>query len=35
MIRPRSIACAMDGNNLVTAFRNAKLIGKDEGLAFA
>ncbi len=34
VIRPRSIAWAMDGNNLVTAFREAKLIGKDEGLAF-
>jgi S-DNA-T family DNA segregation ATPase FtsK/SpoIIIE len=34
VIRPRSIAWAMDGNNLVTAFRDAKLIGKDEGLAF-
>jgi DNA segregation ATPase FtsK/SpoIIIE, S-DNA-T family len=34
VIRPRSIAWAMDGNNLVTAFRDAKLIGKDDGLAF-
>jgi DNA segregation ATPase FtsK/SpoIIIE, S-DNA-T family len=34
VIRPRSISWAMDGNNLVTAFRDAKLIGKDEGLAF-
>ncbi len=34
LIRPRSIAWAMDGNNLVTAFREAKLVGKDEGLAF-
>ncbi|MFF0149128.1 hypothetical protein [Amycolatopsis sulphurea] len=34
VIRPRSIAWAMDGNNLVTAFRDARLIGKDDGLAF-
>src|SRR6187399_1304069 len=33
VIRPHSIAWAMDGNNLVTAFRDAKLIGKEEGLA--
>ncbi len=34
VIRPRSIAWAMDGNNLVTAFQDAKMVGKDEGLAF-
>lgn len=34
LLRPRSISWAMDGNNLVTAFRDAKLIGKDDGLAF-
>lgn len=30
----RTLAWAMDGNHLVEAFRNAKLIGKDEGLQF-
>lgn len=30
----RTLAWAMDGNNLVEAFREAKAIGKDEGLLF-
>lgn len=35
IMRPRSLSWSMDGGeHMVTAFREAKLIGKDEGLAF-
>jgi S-DNA-T family DNA segregation ATPase FtsK/SpoIIIE len=33
-VGPRTLAWAMDGDHLVEAFRAAKLVGKDEGLAF-
>ncbi|KAA2266986.1 cell division protein FtsK [Solihabitans fulvus] len=34
VVGPRTLAWAMDGDHLVEAFRDAKLIGRDEGLAF-
>lgn len=34
VVGPRTLAWAMDGDHLVVAFRDAKLIGKDESLMF-